>query len=107
MVENECKYNRCKVIPGVGIMHCHEYPECREVDSESTFPLNKWEMILYYIVILFGFGTVILEDLNLIDRNPGIRTVRLWLVCSFGVYLIIKYLFLSYQEMRYKRVYQD
>lgn len=25
----ECKFGRCKSIPGVGLLHCHEYPKCR------------------------------------------------------------------------------
>ena len=36
MSEEDCKYERCKVIPGVGIVHCHEYPKCRESEQEEA-----------------------------------------------------------------------
>ena len=37
---NKCKYDRCKQFAG-GLIHCHEYPECRNT-VEAITP-DKWQ----------------------------------------------------------------
>lgn len=70
-----CKYNRCKNIPNMGFMHCHEFPECQEEpkpDLDLEFRKQEYsdlkEMIKRHYVLFRNYGGNILwEDVKLLE----------------------------------------